>query len=76
MVKRHVYLWTVVSVSYQYKNPTWHVGLAILYFPYIFKILLYFLYLSEISYITSQNRIFSKTMRKKVESFILSENFI
>ena len=47
-----------------------------LYFSYFFKILLYFLYLPKISYISSQNPIFFKTMRKKVESLICSGNFI
>jgi hypothetical protein len=35
-----------------------------LYFSYIFKILLYFLYLSKISYITSQNPIFFQNYEK------------
>ena len=36
-----------------------------LYFSYILKILLYFLYLPKISYITSQNPIFFQNYEKK-----------
>jgi hypothetical protein len=36
-----------------------------LYFSYVFKILLYFLYLPKISYISSQNPIFFQNYEKK-----------
>jgi hypothetical protein len=44
--------------------------------PYIFNILLYFLSLSKLSYITSQNPIFFQNYEKKVEYIILSGSFI
>jgi hypothetical protein len=52
-------------------------GCQVILYSYIFKILLYFLYLPKISYITSQNpTCFPNYQKKKTESLILSGNFI
>ena len=40
-------------------------GCQVILYSYIFKILLYFLYLPKISYISSQNPIFFKNYEKK-----------
>jgi hypothetical protein len=46
-----------------------------LYFSYVFKILLYFLYLPKISYISSQNPIFFQNYEKKSLIFYFEWKF-
>jgi hypothetical protein len=58
LAMQSVAITTKVVSSIPAHGEMYSIQISVILYSYIFKILLYFLYLSKISYITSQNPIF------------------
>ena len=66
----YIWHWNAISFHINFLS-----GCQVILYSYIFRILLYFLYLPKISYITSQNTIFSHNYEKKCWIFSIEWKF-